>query len=102
MSGREPRILQSAWEDLAEIADYLVRVSGERVAEETTDEILDTIELLASTPLLGSLHHDPVLQRLGYRKLICGRYICVYRMVDDVPVVYRVFHERQNYAWRLK
>ena len=102
MSGREPRILQSAWEDLAEIADYLVRVSGERVAEETTDEILDTIELLAPTPLLGSLHHDPVLQRLGYRKLICGRYICVYRMVDDVPVVYRVFHERQNYAWRLK
>lgn len=102
MSGREPRILQSAWEDLADIADYLVRVSGERVAEETTDEILDTIELLASTPLLGSLHHDSVLQRLGYRKLICGRYICVYRMVDDVPVVYRVFHERQNYAWRLK
>lgn len=102
MSGREPRILQSAWEDLADIADYLVRVSGERVAEETTDEILDTIELLASTPLLGPLHHDPVLQQLGYRKLICGRYLCVYRVIDDTPVVYRVFYGRQDYAWRLK
>lgn len=102
MPGREPRILQSAWKALADIADYLVRVSGERVAKETTDEILDMIQLLAVTPLLGPLHHDPVLQRLRYRKLICGGYLCVYRMIDDAPVVYRVFHERRNYAWCLK
>lgn len=101
MPGREPRILQSAWDDLAEIADYLVRVSGERTAEDTTDAILDTIELLGATPFLGPLHHDRVLQRLGYRKLVCGKYVCVYRIVDDTPVVYRVFHGRQNYAWRL-
>ena len=101
MPGHEPRILQSAWDDLAEIADYLARVSGERVAEETTDAILNTIELLGSAPYLGPLHHDPVLQRLGYRKLVCGKYVCVYRVVDETPVVYRVFHGRQNYAWRL-
>lgn len=101
MSGREPRILQSAWNDLAEIADYLMRASGERIAEETTDAILDTIELLGATPFLGPLHHDRVLQQLGYRKLVCGKYVCVYRIVDDIPVVYRVFHGRQNYAWRL-
>lgn len=101
MPGREPRILQSAWDDLAEIADYLVRASGERAAEETTDAILDTIELLGATPFLGPLHHDRVLQQLGYRKLPCGKYLCVYRIVDDIPVVYRVFHGRQNYAWRL-
>ena len=101
MPGREPRILQSAWDDLAEIADYLVRVSGEQTAEETTDAILDTIELLGAIPFLGPLHHDRVLQRLGYRKLVCGKYVCVYRIVDDIPVVYRVFHGRQNYAWRL-
>lgn len=101
MPSREPRILQSAWDDLAEIADYLVRVSGERTAEDTTDAILDTIELLGATPFLGPLHHDRVLQQLGYRKLVCGKYVCVYRIVDDIPVVYRVFHGRQNYAWRL-
>ena len=101
MSGREPRILQSAWNDLAEIADYLMRASGERIAEETTDAILDTIELLGATPFLGPLHHDRVLQQLVYRKLVCGKYVCVYRIVDDIPVVYRVFHGRQNYAWRL-
>ena len=98
MSGREPRILQSAWNDLAEIADYLVRVSGVRAAEETTDAILDAIELLGATPFLGPLHHDRVLQRLGYRKLVCGKYVCAYRIVDDIPVAYRVFHGRQNYV----
>lgn len=98
MSGREPRILQSAWNDLAEIADYLVRVSGVRAAEETTDAILDAIELLGATPFLGPLHHDRVLQRLGYRKLVCGKYVCAYRIVDDIPVAYRVFYGRQNYV----
>lgn len=78
-----------------------MRASGERIAEETTDAILDTIELLGATPFLGPLHHDRVLQQLGYRKLVCGKYVCVYRIVDDIPVVYRVFHGRQNYAWRL-
>lgn len=101
MSGREPRILQFAWNDLAGIADYLMRASGERTAEETTDAILDTIELLGATPFLGPLHHDRVLQQHGYRKLVCGKYVCVYRIVGDIPVVYRVFHGRQNYAWRL-
>lgn len=101
MPGREPRILQSAWEDLEDIADHLARVSGECVAEEATDATLDTIEPLTSTPLLGSLHHDPVLQQLGYCKLICGRYVCVYRKVEDAPVAYRMFHERRDFAWRL-
>lgn len=96
------QILQSAWDDLAGIADYLIRVPGRHAAEEATDTILDTIELLGPTPYLGPLHHDPVLQKLGYRKLICGKYVCVYRVVDGTPVVYRVFHGRQDYTWRLE
>lgn len=101
MSGHEQRILQSAWDDLAEIADYTVRVSGERTAEEVTGAILDTIELLCPTPYLGPIHHDPVLQRLGYCELMCGKYACVYRAINDAPAVNRVFHGRQNYVWRL-
>lgn len=101
MPTRKPQILQSTWEDVAEIANCLVHVSGERAAEKTTDAILDTIELLGTMPYLGSLHHDPVLQRLGYRKLVCGAYVCVYRMVDGVPMVHRVYNEWQAYSWRL-
>lgn len=74
MSTREPRVLLSAWEDLAEIADHLTYASRLRAAEETTDAILDTIGLLGSVPYLGPLRHDPVLQRPGYRKLVRGKY----------------------------
>lgn len=102
MPGREPRILQAAWENISSIADYLMQNASVRTAEETTDAILGTIELLGSMPYLGPLHHDPVLQKMGYRKLICGSYLCVYRIIDDVPTVYRVFHTHQDYTWRMK
>lgn len=102
MPGREPRILQAAWEDISSIADYLMQSASVRTAEETTDDILGTIELLGSMPYLGPLHHDPVLQKMGYRKLICGSYLCVYRIIDDAPTVYRVFHTHQDYTWRMK
>ena len=92
-----PRILASTLDDLSAIADYHLRVVGPNSAEAVTDRILDSIRLLGSTPYLGPLHQDPVLQSMGYRKLICGRYICVYRLVDDVPTVYRIFHGSQNY-----
>ena len=101
MPVHEPQILQSAWEDIAGIADYLLQNVGARAAEETTDKLLDTIGLLGSMPYLGPLHHDPVLGELGFRKLLCGKYLCVYRVVDDVPAVYHVFHSRQDYAWRV-
>ena len=95
-----PRILSSAVDDISQIADHHLRCVGPNSAETVTDRILDAIALLGDAPFLGPLHHDPVLQSMGYRKLVCSQYICVYRIVDDVPVVYRVFHESQNYpAW---
>ena len=92
-----PRILASALEDISAIADYHLRQVGPSSAEAVTDKLLDSIALLGATPYLGPLHHDRVLQSMGYRKLVCGRYVCVYRLVDDVPTVYRVFHESRDY-----
>lgn len=96
-----PSILSSAWEDLSSIADYLVQTAGTETAQAATDAILDAIALLETTPMLGPLHHDPVLQANGYRKLMCGRYVCVYRIVDEVPTIYRIFHSRQDYVWKM-
>lgn len=93
-----PRILAAAYEDILNIADYRMRTVGPQSAQAITDKLLDTIDLLETTPLLGPLHHDPVLQNMGFRKLICGSYVCIYRMLDEVPTVYRVFHESQSYA----
>ena len=93
-----PRIQLSAYEDIAEIAEHLKRAASVRVASEMVERILDKIDLLAATPYLGPLHHDPVLAQHGYRKLIVGRYIVVYRVDDDVATVLRVFHGARDYA----
>lgn len=94
------RILQSAWEDLSSIADYHIREVGPLSAERITNEILNTFQLLATNPYLGPLQHDAVLQRRGFRKLLCGRYVCVYRVDEDVPTVYHIFHASSNYPSR--
>ena len=96
-----PRILAAALEDISSIADYHLRRVGPQAAEAVTDRLLDTIALLDAAPCLGPLHHDSALQSMGYRKLVCGHYVCVYRIVDGVPLVYRVFHESQSYSTAL-
>lgn len=93
-----PRILPAAYEDILNIADHRIREVGPNSAEAITNRLLDTIDLLEETPLIGPLHHDPALQSMGYRKLLCGQYVCIYRIVDNIPIVYRVFHESQNYT----
>lgn len=97
-----PRILATAWEDISAIADYHIKNVGPQSAERITDTLLNTIELLEAHPYLGPLHSDPVLQMQRYRKLLCGPYVCVYRVIDGVPTVYRIFHGSQNYASRLR
>lgn len=96
-----PVILSTAWEDIATIAEQLLQTVGPRSAESTTDAILNAIELLENMPFMGPLHHDEVLQRLGFRKLLVKRYVCVYRIIDGVPTVYDVFWQSQDYAARL-
>lgn len=92
-----PVILSTAWEDIDGIAESHLRTVGPRSAEAITDAILDAIDLLESMPYLGPLHQDPTLQRLGFRKLLVKKYVCVYRLVDGVPTVYDVFHQTWDY-----
>lgn len=93
----KPVILASAWEDIEDIAEYHLRRVGPQSAAKVTDSLLDTIELLETMPFLGPVHDDPVLQLMGFRKLLCRPYVCIYRIIDNIPTVYDVFHERRDY-----
>ncbi len=64
-------------------------------------KLLDTMGLLEENPLLGPLHHDADLRRLGYRKLFCDEYVCIYSVVEGRAVVLRVFHGSEFYKIRL-
>lgn len=93
-----PRVQLSAYEDIAAIRDRLLRAGGPAAAKRTVDRILNGIDLLGSSPFLGSLHHDEVLARLGYRKLVLGKYVAVYLVDDGQAVVLRVFLGSSDYA----
>lgn len=94
-------IQQSAWEDIRQIARYKIKTVDLKSAENFIKKILDTMRLLKKTPLLGPLHHDSDLRRLGYRKLFCGEYICIYKVVEDRAVVLRVFHGSESYKLKI-
>ena len=95
-------ILTPAWRDIDRISDYHLMAVGPQSAEQITDKLLDTIDLLADHPYMGPLHPDPVLARNEYRKVICGNYICIYKVIDGTVYIYRVVDGRSNYAQLFK
>lgn len=95
-------ILPSAWQDLNSIADYHLRMVGAASAERITDRILDTLESLEAFPLMGSLHSDSVLAQMEYRKVICGKYVCVYRLIETTVYVYRIVPGAADYPQYFK
>lgn len=94
----KPILLAPAWNDLSGIADYLAQCAGAETAEGVVNAILDSTDLLEGMPYLGPIHHDPVLQAQGYRKLLCKPYVAVYKLIDEQVYVYRIFRQTQNYV----
>jgi toxin ParE1/3/4 len=90
-------ILTPAFNDIKVIADHHLLAVGPISAEKITTKLLDSIEKLSEYPLMGTQHSDPVLSKKGYRKLVCGEYICIYRLIDDTVYVYRVVHGTTDY-----
>lgn len=90
-------ILVPALYDIEYIAEYHLLMVGPRSAEGITDRLLDTMIILEDHPYAGAQHPDPVLSRQGYRKLLYGDYVCVYRVIGEVVVVYRVVHGMTDY-----
>ena len=70
---------------------------GPASAAKITDAILDTVEALGNYPYMGTLHPDPVLANKDYRKVLCGKYVCVYRVVEPDVFVYRIVHGATDY-----
>ncbi len=102
MSHELPRVQLAAYEDIAAIAGRLERSVGRAAADKTVERILAGIELLGKTPYLGPLHQDEMLARQGYRKLVLGKYVAVYRVHDDQAVVLRVFYGASDYTRQIE
>ena len=90
-------ILNPAAKDIERIAEYHLRMVGPKSAEKITDKLLDTIQSLEEQPFAGSEHPDEILRKQNFRKLICGDYICIYKVIEKRVYIYRVVHGTTNY-----
>ena len=95
-------ILTPAWQDIDRISDLHLLLVGPQSAQKITDKLLDTIALLASQPYMGALHPDSFLAQREYRKIICGNYVCVYKVIGTTVYVYRVGGARTHYPKLLR
>ena len=91
------KFTERAYEDLATLDAAHASFGGK--GPFPSDAVLEKATLLDSFPLIGPLHHDSFLAQRGFRKLIAGRWIAVYRVDEQVPTIYRVFHQRENHKY---
>ena len=87
-------ILEPAQRELEEIALLHLNLVGPNSARKITNLILDTLSRLELFPLSGHIPRDKELRLGGYRYVIAGKYICVYRVV---VFVYHIAHGASNY-----
>ena len=86
-------ILEPAQRELEEIAQLHMNLVGPNSARNITDLILDTLSRLEMFPLSGHIPRDKELRNGGYRYVIAGKYICVYRLIAEMVYVCHVAHE---------
>jgi len=90
-------ILAPARSEMHEIARLHLELVGPASARKITDKIKHSLGNLTTHPHMGTTFSDSELKREGYRKLICGYYLCVYRLIGETVFVYHIIDGRTNY-----
>lgn len=90
-------ILEAAQQELEEIAQLHLNLVGPESAAKTVNEILDTLQRLEQFPLSGHVPRDRFLRQSGYRLVIAGKYICIYRYAGDEVLIYHIAHGARDY-----
>ena len=90
-------ILESAQQELEAIARLHMELSGPNSARNITNLIYDTLSRLEKFPLSGHIPRDKTLRAGGYRYVIAGKYICVYKAEGERVWVMHIAHGASNY-----
>ena len=95
-------ILAPAWQELDEIATYHLQMVGANSARQITNKILDALERLECFPVSCTHVPDDELKSQDYRMLICGKYLCIYRLLGETIFVYHIVNAATEYSKLLK
>lgn len=90
-------LLQTAWEDLDDIAEIHLRLVGENSARKITDKIINALKRLELNPYMGREPKYNYLADQGYRVLICGNYLCFYKVGAEAVEIYHIADGRRDY-----
>jgi plasmid stabilization system protein ParE len=90
-------ILAPARNEILEIARLHMELVGPESARKITAKIKDSLEHLRTHPHMGISLRDRMLQAEGYRMLICGNYLCIYKPLGDTVYIYHIVDGRSNY-----
>ena len=92
-------IREGAKRQLREIFDYYRIVTNRKVAYKMIDKIRDTIELLATHPLMGTTLTEYAGLSFAYRSIVAHpHYKVIYRVENDKVIVISVWDCRQDPA----
>lgn len=90
--------LSIAWEDLKAISDWYCIQFDETIAMKGVNHILDTIERLSLITDSGSLTPDKWLNDMGYRMVVCEKYVVIYKYISDVIYIYHIANTQTEYT----
>lgn len=87
---------ESADNDLAEIAAYLLPLAGMRLTDRYLQRLIDYCKSLSLFPTRGSpVDLKPGLRLLGYRR----QATIAFSVSDDCVTIVRIFHHGQNVSF---
>ena len=87
---KNPEVLSQASRDIVAIAQRAKTRVGTQAGYKAMTRLRDGIALLEDMPYLGPKHRDPALAARGFRRLVLGRYVVLYRVEQEHAVIYRV------------
>jgi len=84
--------------DLEQIGDYIAsELNSPQAALNTVTRIQNSIDNLASFPLMGSVLSSVVDTDSDYRFLVCGNYLTFYRLYGDEVLIDRILYGKRDY-----
>lgn len=98
MDGRyKLEILAPAQRELEEIAQVHLALSGPQSARAIAEKIYSAMEQLSRFPQSGPPIRDPYLKDIGYRYILAGKYLLLYRLHGNTVVIYHIAHGASDY-----
>lgn len=90
-------ILPTAWKDLEKIEDWYAEQFSVEGAIKVSESILNSIDNLKLFPNIGVFTPDEWLNEQGYRMMVCGQHVAVYKNVGEVIYIYHIAGTRTDY-----